>query len=269
VALTFVLRSEDPRVSPADLSALCAALRADQPAVADALGVFPANIVTDELAASIAKDAIVVRIVTAAEMDVAGAEAYHSIDDAGHPFALVGTFALDDVGGVLTGNAAVQDSVSIALSHEIYETEADRGVNLWADRFDGVTEVAFEPADPFQGSHREVAGVWLANFALPAWFDANTPKGAAVDMARTGSQPLVLGIGGYQVLRHVSDQTSTEWNQHRAACARMGLAAPLHGAPWIDFHPSVPDRVRARVRRRARHRMNRQPTHAQTCGTRG
>jgi hypothetical protein len=258
MGLCFVLRSEDERVSPAHLSAIAAAIRLDQETFAAAYNLSPSNVLTDGLAQEVPKDAILVRIVDASKMDVPNAEAYHSIDDQGRPYVLVGTFALDNGGGVIDGGpTGGTDSVSIAIDHEIKETEADRGVNLWADRFDGLTEVAWEPVDPFQGGHYTTAGVWLADYALPAWFDPSSPAGAKLNALGDAVKPLVLGVGGYQVLRHVSVDTSTEWGKHKAACLSAGKPAPSHEGAWVDFHDAVPAWKREAIKRRVSHRLHR------------
>lgn len=256
MGLTFVLRSEDPRVSPADLSTMAVAMRIDQPAFAAAMGFAPANVITDGVSQAVPPDAIIARIVPAAQMDEPGAEAYHSVDAQGHPTVLIGTFALDSPGGgVLKGTSPDGDAVSIGVDHEIKETVADMSVDLWADRFDGLTEVAFEIVDPFQGGHYELSGMWLADYALRTWFDPSTPAGTKVNATGTATTPLVLGVGGYQVLRHISAETSTEWGKHRAARLAAKCPEPSPFEPWIDFDAAVPEHVRQRVRRRASHRI--------------
>lgn len=257
----FTLTSEVPHVTGAQLDLLAAALNDDQKRFAAAWGLTPARIIVKKHVQSAPPGAVAIRIVGTAS--VPDAEAWHTEDEQGRVFVEV--YAPPKL-GVLTPNEGETDSVSIRTDHEIKETLTDAAVNRWIDRFDG-TEVALESVDPVQGdSYRTTAAyggvtavVALANFVLPAWFDAQS---AARRWDAMGTTPgaLRLARGGYQVLRAVGHELPVQWGK---AAARARFIAP-QVALLVEFDDAVPAADRERARRRVTRRYGPPPTALET-----
>jgi hypothetical protein len=95
---------------------------------------------------------------------VAGAIADHQVNG-GIPDIEV---ALD-----LTGTDLLKgtEALSVSISHEVLETNGDRGANGWKTRGDGVTTDAEEMCDFVQNTgYVSTNGVWVSNFVRAAFF---------------------------------------------------------------------------------------------------
>jgi len=92
-----------------------------------------------------------------------GAVAYHAVTNGIADIEV----ALDLVQGLTQG----AESLSVAISHEVLETNGDEGANLWATRQDGQTADARENCDWTQNvCYSASNGVSVTNFLLPsAW----------------------------------------------------------------------------------------------------
>jgi hypothetical protein len=108
-------------------------------------------------------------------------------------------------------------SVCEAAAHEVTEALVDPLVNQWRrhPQEPGV-EVALEIADPVQDTYdvevewRGRNSTWpVANFVLPAWFDA-TASGP-YDHKGTLKEPGQLGPEGYAILRDRNGRTFPVW----------------------------------------------------------
>lgn len=93
--------------------------------------------------------------------DTPGALGYHSEDGNDVPFARVFVQTTIQNGG----------SPSEVASHEMAEMIGDEHVNLSALDGSGSKLYALELGDPVQGTGYTIAGVRVANFALPSYFD--------------------------------------------------------------------------------------------------
>ena len=99
---------------------------------------------------------------------VNGAIAYHQVT-AGVPDIEVG---LDLTSDVIRGT----DSASAVISHEVLETNGDRGANGWKTRTDGLTNDAEEACDFVQNTgYAMSSGVWVSNFLLPVVWIPGAP----------------------------------------------------------------------------------------------
>ena len=91
-----------------------------------------------------------------------GAIAYHTSNGNGIPLLFDGLELSYSVTGI--GN-----SVSAAISHELLETAADPGANLWAA--DNISNnFAREVCDPFENRSYIIDGIGVSDFALNAYF---------------------------------------------------------------------------------------------------
>lgn len=94
---------------------------------------------------------------------VDGALAYHTVSNGVEDIEV----ALDLVNG-LTDNV---ESLSVAISHEVLETNGDPGANGYKMRDDGQTADAEEMCDWVQNTgYQATNGVWVSNFLLKAAF---------------------------------------------------------------------------------------------------
>jgi hypothetical protein len=134
------------------------------------------------------------------KLDVDGAEAYHSVDDAGRPYlrCLPPSSPLD----------------ATDLSHEILETMGDPTADRWVKMPDG-SEIAVEVCDPVQAESYirdttvlgETRSVKVSSFVLPGFFDASSP--GPYDRLGSVKAPFGMSSGGYEA---VLDATGNETN---------------------------------------------------------
>ncbi len=110
-----------------------------------------------------------------------------------------------------------RQSICEAAGHEITEALVDPLINQWrVHPQDPKVHVALEVADPVQDTYdllitwrRETVRWPVANFVLPAWFDASSP--GPYDHAGTLTAPGQLGPEGYAILRDPSGRTFPVW----------------------------------------------------------
>jgi|SRR5215469_2009465 len=129
--------------------------------------------------------------------DQQGALGYHDEDGNEVPNAKV--FVQDAING--------GDKPSEVASHEALELATDPHINLSALTGDGSRLYALEVGDPVQGTGYDIGnGITVANFALPAYFDPNTPVGhpmafpgavGNVDFKAALNAPFTLAPQGY------------------------------------------------------------------------
>jgi hypothetical protein len=136
-----------------------------------------------------------------------GALAVHYWDGTrGEP---AGRVYVDRASGLSTGRYSVCESVS----HEVEALNNPR-LNQWrlhpdAARAAAGHELALEDSDPTQDTYEVVAPdeygrpiKWpVANFVLPAWFEADDGSARRVDFAGRLSRPGEIGPEGYAVVR--------------------------------------------------------------------
>lgn len=133
--------------------------------------------------------------------------AYHDVNGNGLPFAVDAITR----SGTLTGAG---NSLSVAISHEILETEGDPDCNAWVDDGKG-QEHARELCDPVEVQTYPVTtsdgtAIQLSDFVLPAWWDtlASSPFSFMAKYSHNGAidppGPLMTAPGGggnYQIVR--------------------------------------------------------------------
>jgi hypothetical protein len=102
--------------------------------------------------------------------DAPGALAYHDVSPAGVEDVEIGCSLFSTL---TTGS----ESLTVGVSHEVFETLGDPGCNRWALRSDGATLDALELCDFVQNTCTTEAatGFAVSNFVLPAFFDPGAP----------------------------------------------------------------------------------------------
>jgi hypothetical protein len=163
--------------------------------------------------------------------DAPGAIAYHTTNGNGQPLLYDGITLSDSL-------TSAGNSVSCAISHELLETAADPGANLWAS--DNVSSCfSREACDPFEQRTYSILAdgftVFVSDFALQAYFVPGAP-GPYSYMRRAGIvttdgiAPLTVNTSmGYQMMAPFD-----VGGIHQAAMARhpgMGVGVTLVGLP--------------------------------------
>ena len=127
-----------------------------------------------------------------------GALAYHTVDDQGRPTLRLGVNIIRTQGGNLL------DEISIAITHEIFETAVNPFVRYYCQTLTGPF-LALEVCDPVQGGSWRRNHTAISNFVLPAYFDAGDMDGP-YDYLGVLKLPFSVAPGGYQAW---SDGTQT------------------------------------------------------------
>jgi hypothetical protein len=133
------------------------------------------------------------------------AVAYHSVDARGNPFCKIGWKVCLAMARGIVSEALRQ--LSIGISHECLEAEADPYVCEWSDMPDGVREVAVEVCDPVESDSYDidVGGhkIAVSNFVTARWFDSGSPTDRSVKFDYLGKlkAPFTKSSGGYWVVR--------------------------------------------------------------------
>jgi hypothetical protein len=134
-----------------------------------------------------------------------GAVAYHSVDPInGRAICRISRDACLEI-----ANGDVKEmlrQLTIGISHECLEAEADPNCNEWADMPDGEREVAVEPADPVEGDSYDIPvdggdPIAVSNFVTEQWFDADAPSGTKFDYMGKLTAPFTMSPGGYWDVR--------------------------------------------------------------------
>jgi hypothetical protein len=171
--LAYVLRNDSkaPELADAALSMMVAdSQQAYDEDFAPMHGLLPITITV--LASGIAFPAGVrnVRIVEN-DASVPDAVAYHTVDAQGNPELVVSVDAARSEGG------SILDQISIALTHEIFETSRNPFVAFCAMAPGKAVPQMLEVCDPVQGGSYKKNETAISNFVTPAYFDANDSKG--------------------------------------------------------------------------------------------
>lgn len=110
------------------------------------------------------------------------------------------------------------DALSTLFSHEGNEAELDPGCNRWADAPDGFS-YALEASDAVESSTYDVAGVSVANFVLPAFFNPSDvgpyDYGTTIGRPAGVSASFATAPGGYQVRRPTAGGEAQIWGAIR------------------------------------------------------
>jgi hypothetical protein len=121
----------------------------------------------------------------------AGVLGYHALTKDGQPAASV----------FVKSTEAVEQSVSVVTSHELFEMVIDPVANLWAQTADG-TEYAYEVSDAVEEDTFPVDGIQMSNFLHPSWFEPfEHPKGTKFDHLGLLKAPFTMTKGGYSVVK--------------------------------------------------------------------
>lgn len=185
----------------------------------------------------------VLHIVDSIEGDAPGALAYHTVDAQGNPVLRLGVNEHRGLGGNLL------DLLSESLSHEIFETAKNPYVNDYSDHqglVAGHPDVAKEVCDPVQGTPYRCGSTSIANFVLPAWFDAEDSDGpfdfvSSCKGEQILSKPFDCYASGYLAFRdgsQVFGDKMTDAHKAQAAFARVAHAHARIAA--VPEHTSVP-----------------------------
>jgi hypothetical protein len=163
--------------------------------------------------------------------DVDGALGYHDTDDQGNPFVKVFVNPILDNGGSITSGS---NSLSVTISHELLETLADAGANVWADGPEGF-DYAYELCDPVESDSYDIEGVSVSNFVYPAYFQPKF-KGRTdlkYDQMGTVKDPLTMTAGGYLIQRTEPGQVTNIFT------SRRGSVQVDHGIV-LSYGPTFP-----------------------------
>jgi hypothetical protein len=131
-----------------------------------------------------------------------GALAYHSVDDKGRPVLFLGVETIRSDGNF--SGQALLDQISIAASHEIFETAADPFCVLYCFVDGKNVMLSYEVCDPVQGGSFKQGKTAISNFVLTDYWDAGAQ--GPYDYCHQLSTPLSCDAAGYQAW---SDGTQT------------------------------------------------------------
>ena len=118
------------------------------------------------------------------------AVAYHTVDAQGNPVLVVSVDAARSEGG------SILDQISIALTHEIFETARNPFVAFCAMAPGKAVPQMLEVCDPVQGGSYKKNETAISNFVTPAYFDANDKEGP-YDKCGQLSAPFACDPNGY------------------------------------------------------------------------
>jgi hypothetical protein len=125
---------------------------------------------------------------------------WHTVTDAGTPYARVFLNSILDNGGRWLHSSL---SVSATVSHEVCELIGDPAANQWAQSGRGGF-YAMELCDPVESDTYEVrlrngARVSVSDFVYPDWFNPFAPAGSRFDHMRILTKPFEIAPDGYSM----------------------------------------------------------------------
>lgn len=150
-------------------------------------------------------------------IDDPSALGYHDEDGNEVPYSRVGVKA----------SIADGSSASEVASHELLEMLVDPHINLTVIDQKNNRLYGYEVGDPVQGNAYDVGapegrvtGVAVADFALPAWFDGNTPVDAPSSFRASVKGPFAVapkGYTGWLDLSNVAQGWQSSWGSERSS----------------------------------------------------
>lgn len=154
-----------------------------------------------------------------------GALAFHSTDENGRPYILIGWGIIKANGGQLISGA---DALSSTIGHEFCEAFADPYCDWWWDLPDGSGEIPLEACDSTQGDFYDLDGVAMTNFLWPRYFSSEAGQLDQMNLLGPNDHG-VLRKGGYYGKR-IGGPTGTNQNFFGAEIVGGGMPAWLRDA---------------------------------------
>jgi hypothetical protein len=142
--------------------------------------------------------------------------AYHTVDDQGRPVLKLG---VETIRSSLGAGQNLQDELTKAMTHEIFETAIDPFATLYCWISGKPLMLSYEVCDPVQGGSFKQGSSAISNFVYPAYFDQEDTQGP-YDQCRQLSAPLSCAPDGYQAWSDGSQTFGEKLSERKRAQAR-------------------------------------------------